>query len=99
MMKVKLTRFPRRNRFSSAAQPPSPGAYANQSPFTLIELLIVIAIIAILASMLLPALRVARDKTKEIACVGNLRQIGVAAAMYLSDHDGYFFRFWDGTVA
>lgn len=56
--------------------------------FTLIELLVVVSIIALLVSILMPALGKAREQTKALKCQSNLRQLGLAVHLYVEDNDG-----------
>ena len=58
--------------------------------FTLVELLAVVAIVALLAGLLLPALGRATDRARRTQCLGNLRDIGLAWQVYLADHDDRF---------
>lgn len=61
----------------------------RRNAFTLIELLVVVTIIAILAALLLPALRRAREQAKRVVCAGNQKQLGLGILLYADDFGGY----------
>ena len=62
---------------------------ARRTAFTLIELMIVVAIIAVLIAILLPSLNRARQQAYQVKCAANLRGIGVGILYYVNDHNGY----------
>jgi len=61
--------------------------------FTLVELLVVIGIIALLISILMPALSKAREKAQTVQCLSNMKQIGLAVEMYINESKGGVFMF------
>ncbi|NQU11619.1 DUF1559 domain-containing protein [bacterium] len=73
---------------------PDPRASARRprwrTAFTLVELLTVVAIIALLIALLMPALRMAKQKAHATFCANNLRQVGVAIHAYTGEHSGHF---------
>lgn len=64
--------------------------YRSRKGFTLIELLVVIAIIAILAAILFPVFAKAREAARATSCLSNIKQLGTAVQMYLTENDGVF---------
>ena len=62
--------------------------YQINKAFTLVELLVVIAIIALLLAMLVPALNAARERARQLACLANVRQLGIATQTY-AHNTGY----------
>lgn len=65
----------------------------NRNGLTLVELLVVMAIIAILVALLIPAVTRARARTRDIQCVGNLHQLGMGLQTFLANNHGYISMF------
>lgn len=82
--------------YSPADNYPFP-EWALKKGFTIIELMVVIAIIAVLAALILPALSGARAKSKQVTCLNNLKQISLALQLYAND-DGECYPRAAGTV-
>ena len=66
------------------------GGFPRRSAFTLVELLVAIAVVGILAALLFPALERSRDAARTAACASNLRQLAAAALSYAGEHRGQF---------
>jgi prepilin-type N-terminal cleavage/methylation domain-containing protein/prepilin-type processing-associated H-X9-DG protein len=84
---------------SGAGQPregqrTAPGRRTSRAGFTLVELLVVIAVIALLAALLLPVLAQVRDVARQSTCLSNLRQIAQAHLLYLQDWDERLADWW-----
>jgi len=69
----------------------------SSAAFTLVELLVVVAVIGILASMILPALSRAKGAAYGVKCTSNLRQMGICSQLYWDDNGGKAFQ-WRGAV-
>jgi prepilin-type N-terminal cleavage/methylation domain-containing protein/prepilin-type processing-associated H-X9-DG protein len=75
-----------------------PPKLRNVRAFTMVEILVALAIVSVLIAFLAPALGAAKEKANRAKCSSNMRQIGVAQFLYANDHEGWFWDF-DHVVA
>jgi len=83
----------KQRQYAKGSEGPAHTAVHRYRAFTLLELLIVIAIICLLAGLLLPVLGRGKTSAKRMTCVNNLRQLSFAAHMYWDDNNGNCFRY------
>lgn len=85
--------FPALHRRARGSRSSAKGAFRSPpglpASFTLVELLVVVAVIAVLAALMAPSLKSARDKAKEVQCLSNMRQIGIAMRAYSASYGGW----------
>src|ERR1051326_7153622 len=90
-----LTFSPRRSdTLGAALAARHPAVQGTRSGFTLMELLVVIAVIAILAALLFPVFAQAREQARAAQCLSNARQVGQAMLLYMQDYDEVILPFW-----
>jgi prepilin-type N-terminal cleavage/methylation domain-containing protein/prepilin-type processing-associated H-X9-DG protein len=85
---LKISQYLRPMHMTGPTQNPVRPAARARAGFTLLELLVVIALIAILAALLLPALNGARTRAQGYQCLNNTRQLVLAWTLYSDDHNG-----------